>query len=54
VRIKDGNWVCAGCGEDLEVSEHDMVTTIAGASGKPNVRILSLAGQEIHRCELQP
>ena len=40
------------CGADLEVNEDDTVRTIAGASGQPNVRILSVDGKEIHRCEL--
>ncbi len=52
MKIEDGNYVCALCGADLTVSETDTVTTIAGASGKPNVRILSVKGTEIHRCEM--
>ncbi len=52
MNTEDGNYVCALCGADLDVSEADTVTTIAGASGKPNVRILSAHGTEIHRCEM--
>jgi len=52
VRLIDGRFVCAVCGADLDVSEDDTVRTIAGASGQPNVRILSVDGKEIHRCEL--
>jgi hypothetical protein len=52
VKIRDGSYVCALCGAELDVSEHDTVTTIAGSSGKPNLRILSIGGKEIHRCEL--
>ncbi len=50
MRPENGNDVCVLCGEQLDVSETDTVTTIAGASGKPNVRILSANGREIHRC----
>jgi hypothetical protein len=53
VLLKDGNYVCALCGADLDVAEKDMVTTIAGSSGKPNERILSKNGRVIHRCEMR-
>ena len=52
MRLLDGRFVCALCGSDLEVSEEETVTTIAGSSGLPNVRILTANGNEIHRCEM--
>ena len=45
-------WFARSVAQDLEVNEDDTVRTIAGASGQPNVRILSVDGKEIHRCEL--
>ncbi len=52
MRLENGNYVCVLCGAPLEVSETDTVTTIAGSSGKPTERILSIDGVVIHRCEL--
>jgi hypothetical protein len=51
-RIKDGTYCCAVCGAPLGVSEYDTVTTIVGQSGKPNVRVLSVDREEIHRCAI--
>jgi hypothetical protein len=53
VLLRDGSYTCALCGADLDVAEHDLVTTIAGRSGKPNERILTKNGEVIHRCEIQ-
>lgn len=53
MKLVDGKFVCTLCGADLDVGEDETVTTIAGASGKPNVRILSANGTEIHRCQMQ-
>jgi hypothetical protein len=52
VEVREGKFFCILCGAELEVSEAQTVTTIAGASGKPNVRILSVNGEELHRCEM--
>ncbi len=52
MRVENGKFVCVLCGEALTVSETDTVTTIAGSSGKPNRRILSVKGKEIHRCDM--
>jgi len=53
VRVQDGRFICVLCGAELGVSERETVTTIAGASGKPNERILSVNGKVVHRCALR-
>jgi hypothetical protein len=53
--VRDGNYACSFCGAILEIStETSPHVTIEGKGGRPNVRILSLAGDEIHRCEVIP
>jgi hypothetical protein len=53
VKLRGGEYVCALCGADLYVDEASLVTVIEGSSGKPNVRVLSVGGREIHRCEIR-
>jgi hypothetical protein len=49
---RNGEHRCALCGEDFELPEGGGArTTIAGASGKPNVQIVAVNGEEVHRCE---
>ncbi len=50
----DGKYVCAQCGALLDIPPvPDPQVTVHAASGKPNVRVLTLDGREIHRCELR-
>jgi hypothetical protein len=53
MRFEGGRYICAQCGAVLDIA----VTTrpqisIRAASGKPNVRIISVNRDEIHRCTL--
>jgi hypothetical protein len=46
---------CALCDAKLDLPEGSAPRVhIEGASGKPNVRVLSLDGKEIHRCVVSP
>jgi hypothetical protein len=49
-----GKYVCAQCGEKLDIplGEPPKVTVHA-ASGKPDVRVLSREGKELHRCSVK-
>jgi len=51
VRRRLGEWTCKQCGAVLDVHDGQRPDVmIAGESGQPNVRILSVDGREIHRC----
>ena len=51
MRMRRGDWMCKQCGAALDVPDGRRPDVkIAGASGEPNVRILSVDGREIHRC----
>jgi hypothetical protein len=43
---------CSMCGVPVEVGAGSVrpLTMLVGASGEPNVRVISLAGAEVHRC----
>ena len=44
---------CSLCGAMLDVAPGTTVTvTFVGRSGRPNERVLAVAGREIHRCEV--
>jgi hypothetical protein len=52
-QVREGKYACSFCGAILEIStEMSPHVTIEGKGGRPNVRILTLAGDEIHRCEV--
>ena len=54
MNTRNGENRCTLCGEEFELPEAGKArTTIAGASGKPNVHIISVDGAEVHRCEVQ-
>jgi hypothetical protein len=53
MKLIDGMYSCTLCGAPLDISEAATITTIAGSSGKPNMRILSADGREIHRCAMR-
>lgn len=49
----NGKDICTLCGEEVKIPAGKKAqTTIAGASGKRNVRILKSENREIHRCEM--
>jgi hypothetical protein len=50
--LKDGATVrCAQCGVRLDIPDGvSPRISIEGASGRSNMRVLSIDGQEIHRC----
>ena len=53
MRLHDGRYECAHCGEVLDIPLiDDPQVMIRAASGQPNTRTLSLDGREIHRCEI--
>jgi hypothetical protein len=55
MRLHDGRYYCALCGELLDVPLlDDPHVIIHAASGRANVRILKLGTEEIHRCEVDP
>ena len=47
----DGKYECALCGAQLDMPRGTQPTsTLCGMSGKPNVRVLTVGGKEVHRC----
>jgi hypothetical protein len=54
VRLSNGKWECAHCGTVLDVPDDQVpMVVIHAASGKPNERVLSLDGRELHRCVVE-
>ena len=53
MRLHDGRYECIHCSAvlNVDVTERPIVT-FSAASGRPNIRILSVRGVEIHRCEV--
>ena len=52
-RVGENTYGCTLCGVTVTVeSDQPAVVVIVGQSGKPNVRVASVEGVEIHRCEL--
>jgi hypothetical protein len=55
VRLRDGRTECALCGAALDIPEGVTPTiTIHAASGRPNIRVISIGREEIHRCQITP
>jgi len=53
VRLSNGKWECAYCGSELDLPRDKApMVVIHAASGKPNERVLSLDGHELHRCSV--
>ena len=51
MRLVDGRYECALCGEVLEIPlGAEPTIVIHAASGKPNTRVISVDGVEVHRC----
>jgi hypothetical protein len=52
--LSNGKWECAHCGAELDVPDDKVpMVVIHAASGKPNVRVLSLDRKELHRCAVE-
>ena len=55
MRRRGDRYECALCGAELDIPlDAKPKVTIKAASGKPNVRVLTIRRKEIHRCEAQP
>jgi len=53
MRLVDDRYVCALCGMQLDLAADSVPTlTIHAARGKPNLRVVTFDGVEIHRCEV--
>jgi len=52
VRIEDGRWRCTWCGAFLDdvPLEKRPVVTLHASGGSPNVRVVTVDGEEVHRC----
>jgi hypothetical protein len=51
MRFEGGRYICARCGAVLDIAASTRPqVSMHGASGQPNVRIISVKGKEIHRC----
>jgi hypothetical protein len=53
MRLVDGRYECALCGEVLDIPFGAEPTVVLhAASGRPNVRVISVDGVEVHRCNV--
>ena len=53
MRVRDGTYQCSMCGTTLDVVPNVLPqVTIIAAGGKPNIRILTVDGREVHRCDV--
>ena len=54
VQRRDGRDNCSLCGEEIPIPRRrSFRTIIIGVSGKPNVRVVTVEGAEVHRCEIR-
>ena len=54
MRLVDGRYECAHCGTVLEMApEAEPRVVFHAASGQPNMRVITVEGREIHRCEVR-
>ena len=54
MRTDDGQYECGNCGTFLDGPfPQQLKAVIHGASGKPNLRVLTMEGVELHRCEIR-
>ena len=52
MRLIDGRYECVLCGEVLDIPPTARPSVVLEASGGArNIRVLSLNGREIHRCD---
>ena len=55
VLLQAGQFVCALCGEPVMApSDQRPLIMIKAESGKPNQRVISLEGRELHACPFDP
>ena len=53
MRLNNDEYECTLCGLVLDLAKDQRpLVTIAAASGKPNMRTISVDGREIHRCQI--
>jgi hypothetical protein len=53
VQKHGSTWTCRECGAVIDIAPGRVPDVrIHGASGRPNMRVLVLDGEEIHRCEI--
>jgi len=53
--IQNGRHVCVLCGTEVDVPlDQRPLVLIKAASGKPNMRVISLNGKELHACPSNP
>ena len=53
MRLVDGRYECAHCGAVLELErEAEPMVVFHAGSGQPNMRVISVDGHEVHRCEV--
>jgi hypothetical protein len=53
--LSNGKYLCVLCGEEIDItSEQRPLTLIKASSGKPNLRVIMLGGEELHACRPDP
>jgi hypothetical protein len=53
MRLVDGRYECAHCGAAIEIDpDAQPIVVMHAASGQPNVRVITVEGHEVHRCEV--
>lgn len=55
VKLRDGSYRCSLCGKVLHLPRDAHVHfSVHAASGKANVRVITVGDEEIHRCPTGP
>ena len=53
MRLNDGQYECAWCGEVLDLPEYpDPDVVVRASRGEQSIRSLHFDGREIHRCDV--
>ena len=53
MRLVDGRYECAHCGAVLDIdADAEPMVVVHAASGRPNMRVITVDGDEVHRCEV--
>lgn len=51
LRLHNGKYLCTLCGEQIDIApEQQPLVLIKASGGKPNLRVISLDGVEVHAC----
>jgi len=54
MRLVDGRYECAQCGAVLAIApEAEPMVVFHAASGQSTVRVITVDGHEIHRCDVR-